>query len=981
MKLRFDADLEHQREAIAAITGVFEGQETPQSNYSQVSQSMGSGLLAGVKHSELGVANALDIDDSRILQNVQMLQEQNDIAKSSDLIDDHDSDYKFPNFTVEMETGTGKTYVYLRSIFELNRRYGFKKFIVVVPSVAIREGVLKSLEITREHFSAIYNKVPYGYFVYDSKKLSKVRQFATDNTIQIMVINIDAFRGDTNTRIFDQEREELAGRKPSEYVSAARPILIIDEPQSVDNTPRAQKAIETLNPLCAFRYSATHKNFYNLLYKLDPVRAYDMRLVKRIEINSVQSEENFNIPYIRLDAVDYDEGAKTPHAKVTIHVDGPKGPKSKTTRIKYRENLASKSNRPDYAEGFIVKSISAKPGLEHIEFSNSTVINLGEELGGMGEEVIKAQIRDTIELHLEREKLLKKEGIKVLSLFFIDKVANYRTYNGGLQQKGRFAEWFEEIYTELAGSKLFKGILPYSAEEVHNGYFSQDSKGRSRDTRGTTKADEDTYNLIMREKERLLNVKEPLRFIFSHSALKEGWDNPNVFQICTLRDIGTDTERRQTIGRGLRLPVNQEGERIFDDNINRLTVIANESFENYAKALQADIERDTGIQFGHIEPEAFSRLISPVTDEAIGQEKSRDIWEELKKQGYINAEGKIQDKFAPDSPEFVLDVADEFKTIRPAVIDEMKRYIFESRIGNARKRKRVKYRKEVTTNPDFIELWKRISKKTYYSVKYKTDELINKAVEEIRGMAEIEAVQITRKITKANITRGGVKEEKVLDETTRDADAKKQIPDIMAFLQRETELTRGTLHEILLQSDRLKDFLHNPQAFMTEVARRLNGVLHGIVIDGIKYEKIGDQAFEMRLFEEEDEKHLGTYLDRLYKVQNQERTTHDYIVYESKVEKEFAEKLDSMDTIRFFVKLPSWFVVPTPVGNYNPDWAIVAEKDAKIYLVRETKGTLDEEKRRMIENQKIKCGERHFEAIDVDFAVCTNVQDAFKNVL
>lgn len=973
MKLRFDADLEHQREAIAAITGVFEGQETPQDNYSQVSQSMGSGLLAGVKHSELGVANALNIDDSQILQNVQKIQEQNDITKSSALIDDHDSDYKFPNFTVEMETGTGKTYVYLRSMFELNRQCGFKKFIVVVPSVAIREGVLKSLEITREHFSAIYNKVPYDYFVYDSKKLGMVRQFATNNTIKIMIINIDAFRGEKNTRIFGQEREELAGRKPSEFVSATRPILIIDEPQSVDNTPISQTAIETLNPLCAFRYSATHKNFYNLLYKLDPVRAYDMRLVKRIEINSVQSEENFNMPYIRLDAVDYDEGTKTPHAKVTIHVDGPNGPKSKKTKIKYRQNLAEKSSRPDYAEGFIVKSISAKPGLEHIEFSNSTIVKLGEELGGMGEEIIKAQIRDTVELHLEREELFKKEGIKVLSLFFIDKVSNYRTYDNGTHQKGRFAKWFEEIYTELTNDQ--------SAEKVHNGYFSQDSKGRSKDTSGATKTDEDTYNLIMRDKERLLNVNEPLRFIFSHSALKEGWDNPNVFQICTLRDIGTDRERRQTIGRGLRLPVNQEGERIFDDNINRLTVIANESFEDYAKALQADIEHDTGIQFGYIKPEAFSKLISPVTNEAIGQEKSRNIWEELEKQGYINAEGKIQDKFAPDSPEFVLDVADEFKTIRPAVIDEMKRYVFESRLENARKRKRVRYRKEVKTNPDFIELWKRISKKTYYSVKYRTDELINKAVEEIRGMAEIEAVQITRKITEANITRAGVKAEKVLDETTRDADAKKQIPDIMAFLQRETELTRGTLHEILLRSDRLKDFLCNPQAFMTEVAKRLNEVLHDIVIDGIKYEKIGDQAFEMRLFEEADEKHLGTYLDRLYKVQNQERTTHDYIVYESKVEKEFAEKLDSMNSIRFFVKLPSWFVVPTPVGNYNPDWAIVAEKDAKIYLVRETKGALEEERRRLIENQKIKCGARHFEAIDVDFAVCTNVRDAFKDVL
>ena len=980
MKLKFDSELEHQRDAISAAVGIFEGMNSFDDDFS-VSLYRDKTETATIEVHALPNSDG-PLDCQQLLPNVQKIQEENEVPQSGSLLEGYNSDYTFPNFTVEMETGTGKTYVYLRTIFELNRQYGFRKFIIVVPSVAIREGTLKSLQITRDHFAEHYNNVPYDYFVYDSKKnLPKVRQFATSNTIQIMVINIDAFRGARDSRIFNQERESLSGRKPLDFVSATRPILIIDEPQSVDNTPASQKAIQTLNPLCVFRYSATHKNLYNLLYKLDPVRAYDMRLVKRIEVNSVTGEDNFNLPYIRLDKVDYDKGAKTPHAKVTIHVDGPAGPKPKTIKVKHGLDLASKSERTDYAEGFVISNISAEPDFEHIEFANSMVVRLGEELGGMGEEVIKAQIRDTIEIHLRREKRLCKEGIKVLSLFFIDRVANYRTYDeDGNPGKGRFAEWFEELYTELINRPLYKDILPYSAEEVHNGYFSQDKKGL-KDTSGSTAADEDIYSLIMRDKERLLDCEEPLRFIFSHSALKEGWDNPNVFQICTLRDIGTDTERRQTIGRGLRLPVNQQGDRIFDENINRLTVIANERFEDYAKALQADIERDTGIEFGRVKMEAFSKLLAPDTEKPIGQEQSKRIWEELQKQGYVDAAGKIQDKFTPEQPGFVLDVANEFKPMRAAIIDEMKHYIFRNRIGNAREKERVKYRKEVALNPDFVELWGRINKRTFYSVEFDTADLVDKAVDAIKGMEKIRPVQIARTRTEADITRAGVEAGKVMEETTREVAAHNRIPDIMAFLQRETELTRSTLCEILLRSDRLEEFSINPQAFMTEVAKLLNETLHGMIIEGIKYEQIGDQKYEMRLFEEQDERCLEVYLNCLYEVQNRDRTTHDYIPYDSEVEKEFAEKLDSMEGIRFFVKLPNWFKVQTPIGHYNPDWAIVAEKDSKVYLVRETKSTKDEGKRRAKENQKIQCGEKHFKALNVDFAVCTNVKEAFRGIL
>ena len=976
MKLRFDSDLEHQREAVVAAVNVFEGQTVQQDDCSPIKQSWGGELSSGLQHSELGVANTLRIEANRILENVRKIQEQNEVPQSANILEG--GNYNFPNFTIEMETGTGKTYVYLRSIFELNRQYGFKKFIIVVPSVAIREGVLKSLQITKEHFSKIYDQVSYDYFVYNSSKLGQVRQFAAGNAVQIMVINIDAFRGAKDSRIFNQERDGLSGRKPLEFVASSRPILIIDEPQSVDNTPASQEAIQTLNPLCAFRYSATHKNFYHLLYKLDPVKAYDLRLVKRIEVNSVQSEDNFNMPYVRLDEVKYGKGARKPHAKITIHVDGPSGPKPKKIKITHGQDLASKSARPDYAHGFTVCGISAVPESEHIEFANKTTLRIGEEIGGMREEIIKAQIQDTVRIHLEREKRLKKQGIKVLSLFFIDKVANYRIYNNdGSFQKGRFAQWFEEIYAELSKNPKYKDILPYDAEEVHGGYFSQDKKG-FKDTRGTTKADEDTYNLIMRDKERLLDIKEPLRFLFSHSALKEGWDNPNVFQICTLREIGSETERRQTIGRGLRLPVNQNGERVFEDNINCLTVVANESFEDYAKALQADIERDTGIEFGRVRPTGFSKLISPFTDKAIGHEESKRIYKELQKQGYLDTEGKIQDKFAPKRSGFVLDVADEFKPMRDAIIDEMNRYLFKNRVANHSERKRVKYRKEAEDNPHFLELWKRINKKTFYSVKYDTKDLIDKAIESIREMEKIHPVQIVRSRTEVDITKAGVEAGRFLDASASDAQAQKQIPDIIAFLLQKTRLTRDTLYEILRRSKRLKEFSINPQAFMTEVAKRINDTIRNMVVRGIKYEKVGDELYEIKLFEKEDEKYLVAYLNQLYEVQNPCKTTHNYVPYDSEVEKGFAEGLDGANKVRFFVKLPSWFKVPTPIGDYNPDWALVLGEDAKVYLVRETKSTRDEGKRRNQENDKIKYGKKHFEAINVNFKDCANVQEVLR---
>ena len=989
MKLKFDANLDYQIEAIRAVTDLFEGLPPKQGEY-EISLTPLEGQLS---FNNLGVGNQLMLDRDQLLKNLHAVQERNLIPKSSTLIG-YDDVYSFPNFSVEMETGTGKTYVYLRTIFELNRKYGFTKFIIVVPSVAIREGVLSSIDLMWDHFKGLYDNVPFDHFVYSSGDLSKVRQFAVSNEIQIMIINIQAFQKDAGgiedysklteeqrkkLNVIHQEQDRMSGRRPIEYVQATNPIVIIDEPQSVDNTEKAKKAIKTLNPLLCLRYSATHINPYNLLYRLDPIKAYDLRLVKQIEVSSIRSENNFNEVYIRIDSIGYAAGAKIPHAKATIHEDTSMGPKEKKITLRQGTVISQQTNRAGY-DGYIVTNICAEPGLEHVEFANGKVLELKQEEGGMGDEILKAQVYQAVEEHFKKEKRYKDKGIKVLSLFFIDRVANYRWYdNDGTPQKGKLAMWFEEAFQELSQKPMYAGLLPYDVEVLHDGYFSVDKKRGKvvalKDTSGTTRADDETYQLIMKDKERLLSLDEPLRFIFSHSALKEGWDNPNVFQICSLREMGTERERRQTIGRGLRLPVNMEGERIYDDSINRLTVIASESFEEYARGLQEDIERDIGggFKFGRIEKIAFARVLDVATDQPIGQEASEEIWQALVDAGYLDELGDITAKFAPEKEGFKLELPENLEPLRAAITDEMKRYIFKNRVVDARKRRTLKYNKRVELNEDFKILWEKINRKTRYSVEFKSEELISRAVDKIRKMDPIQPARILIDKTEVDISEAGVEGGKVLETRTKEVTGFSRLPDILAYLQRETELTRGTLVKILLQSNRLREFKVNPQTFMTETARLINRSLIELAVDGIKYEQIQGQYYEMRLFEE---KEIEEYLNRLYEIQSKDdRTPYDYVLYESEIEREIAEKLDEDQNVKFFCKLPRWFVVPTPLGNYNPDWAVVTGQDEKLYLVRETKSTHDRDNRRPAENIKIDCGKAHFEALGVNFKVATNIHE------
>lgn len=575
----------------------------------------------------MGAGNRLLLAEDTLAANTRAIQTRNDIdveaqhaapLQAWELFNGPANQPRgCPHFSVEMETGTGKTYVYLHTIIELSRRYGFQKFIIVVPSVAIREGVLKNIEITAEHFRALYNNLPFEHFVYDARKVNRLRQFATSTTLQILVINIDAFRknftgteDEQKSNVIYKESDKLSGRQPIEFVQTARPIGIIDEPQSVDSTEKAQEAIKSLNPLCTLRYSATHRNPYNLVYRLDPVRAFELKLVKQIVVASAVAEGAANDAFVRVQQIGYKKGIK---ARLRIHVQSAEGPREKSVTVKQGADLFVLSNeRANYAHGFSVAEINAEPGSEFSRFNNGRTLRLGEDMGGMREDVWRAQIKHTVRRHLDKELQVRHRGIKVLSLFFIDRVANYRDYDqAGHSVKGKFAEAFEAELAELAKHERYRELawLQQPTEKLHNGYFAQDRKGVLKDTRGNTQADDEVYNLIMKDKERLLSLDEPLRFIFSHSALREGWDNPNVFQICTLNETTSAVKKRQEIGRGLRLPVDQSGVRVFDESVNKLYVMANESYEDFARALQTEYEEDCDVTFGKVPLSALAKLI------------------------------------------------------------------------------------------------------------------------------------------------------------------------------------------------------------------------------------------------------------------------------------------------------------------------------------------------------------------------------------
>jgi len=869
MKLHFDSKQEFQLEAIKAITDIFEGQSLNNGDFEfALTQS-------GVFFNENGFGNKIDFSSlENLVDNIQRTQKQNSVK----VLSKKEILTNCWNFSVEMETGTGKTYVYLRTIYELNKLYGFKKFVIVVPSIAIREGVLKNLYITEEHFQNIYDKVPVTYDVYDSKKVSNLRGFASSNTIQILVLNIDSFAKDEN--IINKPNDKLTGKKPIEFIQSCRPIVIVDEPQNMETETR-KRAIDNLNPLCTLRYSATHTNLYNLMYSLNPVKAYDLGLVKQIEVDSIVSENDFNTPFLQLENITRTGNSIKAKIKIDVLSNGGVKRKSVTTSGK-RLDLYELSNKNEKYDGLKIYEIDF--GNEQIELTNGIVLKKGETQGGMNDEVMRFMISKTVEEHLKKEKHYKDKGIKVLSLFFIDKVKNYREYDSdGNPVKGKIAGWFEEIYQKEISKPIYNDLIPYSIDEIHNGYFSQDNKGKVKDTGGETQLDDDTYKLIMQDKEKLLDVKVPLRFIFSHSALREGWDNPNVFQICTLNETKSEVKKRQEIGRGLRLSVNQEGQRIFDPNINKLTVVANERYEDFAKELQKEIQEDCGVDFT----------------------------------------GKTKNK---------------------------------------NDKKKVNYRKGFEADPKFLQIWEKIKYRTKYNVNYQTEKLITLAANSInRQMEETKRPSIRSITKKVLITDEGVEGLLVRDSSNDYFGIDFEIPDMLSYIQSKTELTRSTILEILKNSKRLNELLINPQMFMDNVVSIIREELHRLMIDGIKYEKIGDKIYEMTLF---DDKDFEIYLDEFtHIVKDNSKTIYEnYIPLESGVENQFAKDCESSEQIEFYFKLPFWFEIATPIGKYRPDWAVVFKGVKKIYFVAETKSAYQE--LRESEKLKIECGKKHFEQFE-----------------
>jgi type III restriction enzyme len=971
MKLHFEPDLDFQQQAIASVVDLFKGQEHCQSEFTvlvprghdQPELDLGSSLP--------GYGNRLQLLEEDIQENLQTVQIRNGLRPDDAL--------RGMDFTVEMETGTGKTYVYLRTIHELHKAYGFTKFVIVVPSVAIREGVFKSLRIMEDHFKGLYAGTPVNYFVYDSSDLSKVRSFASSSSLQIMVMTIQAIRSQ-KVAVMYQEHEGAGGERPIDLVRKTTPVVIVDEPQSVDRDAdgAGRQALQDLNALCTLRYSATHIHKHQQVFRLDAVDAYQRKLVKQIEVASMEASDAHNEAYVKVVNVKNTRGRYT--AILEVDRQGSTGIIRKVETVELGEDLAQLTGRDIY-RGYLVSNMGVAKGNEFVEFQNlEHPLRKGDSTGDVDRDIVlRHMIQRTIVEHLDKEQRLRPMGIKVLSLFFIDEVANYRSYDKqGQPVKGKYALWFEEEYKTIAARAKYRTLfqevdLSTEASRVHDGYFSIDKTVHTpfedkELKRSATKeqVETDTYNLIMRDKERLLSLDTPLKFIFSHSALKEGWDNPNVFQICSLREMGSELQRRQSIGRGLRLCVNSNtGERVRGFDVNTLTVVANESFEQFAQALQTEIESETGLKFGVVEKDQFAGVGSAAADgvrKLLGATDSERIWQHLKAKGYIDNKGKVQDALRTalreDSlvlPEGVEEQAEDIKNI-------LKKLAGKLDIRNADNKRPIKTREAVLHSEEFKALWDRIKHKTTYRVHFDEEVMIRACVEAIQAMPRISVPRMTVKKADVTVDVSGVDTIETLASAPQVLyGLRVPLPDVLSVLQDRTHLTRKSLVQILTECDRLPEFQINPQQFIDRASEAINRAKRSALVDGIKYIKLGELEFYVQeRFETEE---LMGYLENSIECQ---RSVHERVIYDSAgIERSFAEELDRNEAVKLFAKLPGWFRVPTPLGDYNPDWAVVIDVDGtdRLYFVAETKSSLWGGDLRDAEDDKIKCGREHFKAL------------------
>lgn len=1033
MKIKFNPNLDHQRDAISAVVGVFEGQETFQSNFS-VSNAFQADLFQN--NDGIGVGNALSLLPEELYDNTRNVQLVNGLPQTET------SKQALPSldFTIEMETGTGKTYVYLRSAFELNQRYGLTKFIIVVPSVAIKEGVYKSLQITEEHFRKEYKNVQYDYFVYDSSKREQVRNFATNDYIQIMVINIDAFSKsftdpdkETKANLIHRTDDRLNGMKPIEFIQATRPVVLIDEPQSVASTANRKKAISSLNPLCTFRYSATLTENLNMLYKLDSIDAYERKLVKQIEVASLEVQDNHNQAYIKLISVDNKKSPITAKVEVDAQTKTGKLQPRKTITIKSGTDLFEATNGRSVYEGYIVNDIYCREGNEYIDFtSRDEIIELGQSIGEVDLDIYKRlQVAKTVEEHLEKElkffkkvttgvdpmehsKVMSQKGIKVLSLFFIDKVANYRGYTKeGVPTQGKFALWFEEEFAAQLRKPKYRVLYPSVwdkdsstgkfvpndqamkelASSVHNGYFAQDkkkdasgnplfaeSKLSAKGEGGKTAADESAYNLIMKDKEKLLSIDEKLRFIFSHSALKEGWDNPNVFQICTLNETNSVMKKRQEIGRGLRLAVDQSGERVpYGFEVNTLTVMANESYEQFVSELQKEIEKEEGIKFGAVEKHQFANIVISSDNyttmgkkEFLGSLKSEEIFTHLLDKGYIDKNGKILDALKTDLADNSVSLPESVQQHSEAILATLAKVSKGLSIKKYEEKKTASLRedngKQIVLGEDFKALWDRIKYKTTYRVDFSVGELVENCIKEIQASVAVASAKFEYKKAKVAVTEAALETHNEESKTHTYKNRNYQLPDVVTYLESHTNLTRKTVVQILLGlGDKLEAFKNNPQRFIELTGEVIRKQMRLAIVDGISYHRIGDDDYyAQELFQEEE---LTGYLKNMVEAN---KSVYDYIICDSDTEFEFAEKLEISADVKLYAKLPAWFKIDTPLGSYNPDWAVLIDKEdglgEQLYFVVETKSSIFSDDLRAAEKAKIDCGIAHFEALSKDKA-------------
>ncbi len=989
MEIKFDPNQNHQRIALESISNVFEGQELNKTMFSMPTIQRNDKSMDDLysNQTESGYANRLRLPPETILENIRKIQLKNGLKQ-------FEGEIKNLDFTVEMETGTGKTYVYLRSVFEMNRLYGFTKFIIVVPSIAIKEGVLKSMKMTDSHFKELYDNTPFDYFTYNSSDLSKVRSFATNDYIQIMVINIDAFRKsfkdplrEASANIIHRWNDKMQG-VPIEFIKETKPVVIIDEPQSVDTTEKSSEAIASLNPLCTFRYSATHVEKHHMLYRLNSIDAYEQRLVKQISVAPINVKDGNNKAYIKLLSVDNKNGHR---ARIEVDVQQAGSVKRKPVWVKSGQDLMELTKRSIY-DGYIINDIYCEEGSEYIDFtSKNDIIHLHHAIGEVNEnEYKRLQIQKTIEEHLDKELQLTPMGIKVLSLFFIDRVSNYRDY-GAPDQKGKYALMFEDEYRKAIKkpkyNSLFSDLDTDSLPElVHEGYFSAD-KGILKDTKGTTAADEDTYSLIMKDKEKLLMFDSKLKFIFSHSALKEGWDNPNVFQICTLNETKSVIKKRQEIGRGLRIAVNQDGDRVHGFEVNTLTVMINESYKDFVDGLQKEIEKEEGIVFNVINDNLFANIVIQDTDGKdafLGIKKSENIYKHFLIKQYIDPHDKATDSLRTNLKNGTVDLPEEHAEYAEKVFALLRRVVSGLNIKNNNDKRTVKLNKAVFQSPEFKELWDKIKHRTTYNVNFNPDDLVKSCAEKIKNTLVVGKTKFTYEKATLEITRAGVDvtdlEQNTYVYNVRDF----QIPDILSFLQNETNLKRKSILDILVKSGRLEDFKKNPQKFIDEVKGIIKREMQHLLIDGIKYQRIGDDCFyEQGRFEN---KELIGYLNK--NMIEAKRSIYDHIVYDSDTESKMAESFETNSDVKVYAKLPSWFKIDTPLGTYNPDWAVLMEMDGieRLYFVVETKntntGTVVEDLLKSTEQDRIKCGRAHFEALGTDakYIVASNYETLLNQI-